>query len=72
MLARHGRTCNGPEPIRRQDPLETLLLDKFRAATTPAMLDALVRLVSQRVDAAARARDAQVETCKAEILRPEA
>ena len=36
------------------------------------MLDALVRLVSQRVDAAARARDAQVETCKAEILRPEA
>jgi hypothetical protein len=56
----------------QQQPLEAVLLAKFRAATTPGMLDALVRLVSQRVDAAGRARDAQVETVKAEILRLEA
>jgi site-specific DNA recombinase len=55
----------------RQDPLEAVLLEKFRAATTPAMLDALVRLVSQRVDAAGRARDAHVDRVKAEILRLE-
>jgi DNA invertase Pin-like site-specific DNA recombinase len=55
----------------RQDPLEAVLLEKFRAATTPAMLDALVHLVRHRVDAAGRARDAQVESVKAEILRLE-
>lgn len=55
----------------RQDPLEGVLLEKFRAATTPAMLDALVHLVSQRVDAAGRARDAHVDRVKAEILRLE-
>jgi DNA invertase Pin-like site-specific DNA recombinase len=55
----------------RQDPLEAVLLEKFRAATTAPMLDALVRLVSQRVDAAGRARDAHVERAEAEILRLE-
>ena len=35
------------------------------------MLDALTHLVRHRVDAAGRARDAQVETVKAEILRLE-
>ncbi|MGH7358846.1 MAG: recombinase family protein, partial [Candidatus Rokuibacteriota bacterium] len=54
-----------------QAPLEAALLAKFRDATTPAMLDVLVRLVSDRVDTAGRARDAHVETVKTEILRLE-
>jgi hypothetical protein len=55
----------------RQEPLEGLLLDRFRTATSPPMLDALTALVTRRVEAAVQAQDARAEALKREILRLE-
>jgi hypothetical protein len=55
----------------RQAPLEGLLLERFRAATTPPMLDALTTAVARRVEDAVQARDNRVETLKGEMLRLE-
>ena len=54
-----------------QAPLEALLLDRFRTATTPAMVDALTAAVDRQVEAAVQRRDARAESLKGEILQLE-
>jgi hypothetical protein len=55
----------------RQQPLEGVLLERFRAATSPPMLDALTIAVMRRLEAAVQARDARSDAVKEEILRLE-
>ncbi len=55
----------------RQEPLENLLLERFRSATSPSMLDALTVAVTGFVEAAMQARDTRLETLKREILELE-
>ncbi|HKX01482.1 MAG TPA: recombinase family protein, partial [Methylomirabilota bacterium] len=55
----------------RRERLEGALLDRFREATTPSMVETITRLINARLAAAFRGRDAHAEQLKAEILRLE-
>ena len=56
----------------RQDRLEAALLEKFREAMTPQMIDALAQAVNAQIEAAFRARHVRSAGLKAEVLRLEA
>jgi hypothetical protein len=55
----------------RQVLLEQALLDRFRQAMTPPMVDTLARAINAHVVAAIHARGARADQRKAEILRLE-
>lgn len=71
FAAHKGPTVCAHGTWYRQTPLEGILLERFRAATSPPLLDALTVAVTRRVEAAVRAQDARVETVKRAILRLE-
>ncbi len=57
--------------LYRQDRLEAPIIAKFREATTPDMITALVRAVNAQVAELLRGRDAHAQSVKAELLRLE-
>jgi site-specific DNA recombinase len=71
FAAHKGPAVCGHGTWYRQEPLEHLLLERFRAATSAPMLDALTAAVARRLEAAVQARDARAEALKGEILHLE-
>jgi DNA invertase Pin-like site-specific DNA recombinase len=66
-----GPAICGHGSLYRQDRLEAAIIAKFREATTPDMVTALVGAVNAQVAELLRGRDARAETVKAELLRLE-